>query len=472
MNPDKGEKFLLSEMSLSNTRHSLEELSGWLKKRNTEVRVNIEKTRFSKLSQWYFEEGTGNLRHDSGKFFSIEGVHVRTNFNRIRQWSQPIINQPEVGILGIIAKEFDGVLYFLMQAKIEPGNVNNVQLSPTLQATKSNYTTVHGGSRPTYLEYFLNRDRHQTLLDQLQSEQGSRFYKKRNRNIIIQVQEDIPDHPDFRWLTLAQIKKLSQLDDTVNMDTRTVVSGIGVTSLPRAGRHDLLPSGPEGAGTFPLEMLESCTSRTAHRSIEEILSWLAEIKTNYELETEKIPLNQVERWINTDHAIEHEENRFFRVIPVNVEIESREVKTWSQPLVQPLQDGICCFIVKKISGIYHFLVQAKVECGNMDIVELAPTVQCLTGGYKDGAIAKVPFLDYVLAADESRIRIDTRQSEEGGRFYRESNRNLIVEADDSFPEEIPASYLWMTLAQLKNFLMYNNFLNIQARSLISLISYT
>lgn len=471
MNLDKGEKFLLSEMSLSDTRHSLDELSGWLKKRNAEVRVNIETTRFSKLSQWSFEEGTGNLRHESGKFFSIEGVNVRTNFNRIRQWSQPIINQPEVGILGIIAKEFDGVLYFLMQAKIEPGNVNNVQLSPTLQATKSNYTTVHGGSRPTYLEYFLNRDRHQTLLDQLQSEQGSRFYKKRNRNIIIQVQEDIPDHPDFRWLTLAQIKKLAQLDDTVNMDTRTVVSGIAL-SAPVESEHFQHPlSGADDEGSFPRAMLESCTSDTARHSIEEILSWLAEIKTNYELETEKIPLNQVERWINTDHAIEHEENRFFRVIPVNVEIESREVKKWSQPLIQPLQDGICCFIVKKISGVYHFLVQAKVECGNMDIVELAPTVQCLTGGYKDGAVSKVPFLDYVLAADEDQIRLDTRQSEEGGRFYRESNRNLVIEADERFPEDVPASYLWMTLAQLKNFLMYNNFLNIQARSLISLISY-
>ena len=31
------------------------------------------------------------------------------------------------------------------------------------------------------------------------------------------------------------------------------------------------------------------------------------------------------------------------------------------------------FLVKKINGIYHFLVQAKLECGNFDIVELAPT---------------------------------------------------------------------------------------------------
>ena len=32
-----------------------------------------------------------------------------------------------------------------MQAKVEPGNINSIQLSPTLQATRSNYTKAHGG---------------------------------------------------------------------------------------------------------------------------------------------------------------------------------------------------------------------------------------------------------------------------------------------------------------------------------------
>src|SRR5690606_24882290 len=117
------------------------------------------------------------------------------------EWTQPIINQPEIGFLGIITREIEGVLYFLMQAKIEPGNVNYVQLSPTLQATKSNYTQIHHGAKPLYLDYFLKATPSQILLDQLQSEQGARFYRKRNRNIIIKVQEDLPVEDDFCWLT-------------------------------------------------------------------------------------------------------------------------------------------------------------------------------------------------------------------------------------------------------------------------------
>ena len=85
-----------------------------------------------------------------------------------------------------------------MQAKIEPGNINVVQLSPTLQATKSNYTQVHQGNAPFYLDYFLSERKDVTvLLDQLQSEQGARFLKKRNRNMIVEINSEIELKDNF-----------------------------------------------------------------------------------------------------------------------------------------------------------------------------------------------------------------------------------------------------------------------------------
>jgi oxidase EvaA len=62
------------------------------------------------------------------------------------------------------------------------------------------------------------------------------------------------------------------------------------------------------------------------------------------------------------------------------------------------------------------------------------------------------------------------QSEEGGRFFEEQNRNMIVEVRDSFPIAVPDNYCWMTLPQLHTFMMFNNFLNIAARSLISALA--
>jgi len=468
--------FLKSALTLDNTFIDMEGVKQWLNKQQEEVSVKVDKIRFSDMDQWFFDLTDGNLRHKSGQFFSIDGLHVKTNWGLVKEWSQPIINQPEIGFLGIITREIDGILYFLMQAKIEPGNINHVQLSPTLQATKSNYTRVHQGRKPLYLDYFLSRDRHRVLVDQLQSEQGGRFYKKRNRNIIIRVEgdDDVPVYENFAWLTLGQIKKLMQIDNTVNMDTRTVISAIPYGDAPpgTGGSLDLPKVSPTAPGEFKKGMLASTLiSGKGLFDFDEILSWLADLKTKYELHVEKIPLKNVKNWVITDQQIHHEDNKYFRILPVSVEIDNREVTRWTQPLLEPAQEGLSAFIVKKIDDVYHFLVQAKVECGNLDILELAPTVQCLTGNYRDTKTGTLPFLDEVLNVEPGRVRFDTLQSEEGGRFFREQNRNMLIEAGDNFNETLPENYIWMTLAQLNTFLKFNNYLNIQSRSLLSAIDF-
>ena len=175
-------------------------------------------------------------------------------------------------------------------------------------------------------------------------------------------------------------------------------------------------------------------------------------------------------WCITEREIYHKDERFFKVIAAKVTISNREVSSWCQPLIKPAQEGIIGFIVKKIHGILHCLVQAKLECGNFDILELAPTVQCLTGDYRRPEY-EIPFLDFMLNATPEMIRYDAMQSEEGGRFYHEQNRNVIVEVGDKFPIQLPENYTWMTLNQMNTFITFNNYLNIQSRSLLAAISF-
>lgn len=465
--------FLKSAFAEEGAFLSVKEVISWLEAQNKAVYVSIRKTTFDRLTTWRFDDISGNLRHETRKFFSIDGIHVRTNWGSVAEWDQPIINQPEIGYLGIIAKSFNGVLHFLMQAKIEPGNVNHVQISPTLQATKSNYTQVHKGKKPRYLEYFRDVHPGQILLDQLQSEQGARFLKKRNRNIIIRIEEDLPVYENFLWLTLGQIKKLIRNDNLVNMDTRTVISGIPFGHYePSVIDFFNSVSSREIANETSKDFLKSALSyEGALHSTDEIMAFLTRWKCDLELEVSKIPLRAINHWEILDYEIRHAENKYFKVVPVEVEIGNREVVSWSQPMVEPAQEGLAAFICKKINGILHFAVQAKLECGNFDIIEFAPTVQCLTGNYIHSLEGKLPFLDYIFECPQEAIIFDTLQSEEGGRFFREQNRNMIVLGDANFPVELPPNYIWMTLNQLNNFLQYNNFLNIQARSLISAISF-
>ena len=461
MSSTKEQRFLQSAKDEKGGKISTDEVLKWLTWRNQEVGVRVSPTLLSKMRNWVLEDSSGRIRHTSGKFFSIDGIQIYTNWGNKPVWSQPIINQPEIGFLGCIAREFNGTLHFLVQAKIEPGNVNCVQLSPTLQATKSNYTRVHQGKPPKYLEWFLDRSRSHVLLDQLQSEQGARFLHKRNRNILIEVNADIPEDPDFVWLTLGQIKHLMTFDNVVNMDLRTVVSGIPF------GQQSLC----EEPTSFAEAMQKSATETQHHfLPLDDIISWFTGQKTKFDLQITPCDLRSIDDWELTDECMRHKSEQFFRVIWVDVEISNREVTTWQQPLVEPVREGIIAFVVKRIHGVHHFLVQAKLECGNFDILEFAPTVQCITGSYAN-SLKLLPYLEYVLTARPNQIRYDSKQSEEGGRFYHEQNRNIIIEADDDFPIECPENYQWMTFNQLLMFARFNNYLNIQARSLLSTLRF-
>lgn len=460
--------FLRSTLTPDSEVFPLDGFDAWFQRAIDRHRFKIEEIPFSALEKWGFEPQTGNLVHDSGKFFRIEGIFVETNFGNIPQWSQPIINQPEVGLLGIIVKKINGVPHFLMQAKMEPGNINMIQLAPTLQATKSNYTLVHKGKSPPFLEYFRNNPSRKTLVDVLQSEQGGRFLRKRNRNIIVELPESspLPDSEDYIWLTLGQISQLLRRNNVINMDARTVISCI---SFHRSGQGDgdLLPDDSR-VSNQPAD--GELTAGGAMHTMDEILTWFTEIKCRYDLNVERIPLKYVSEWQRTDHQIYHPTGNYFAVIAVRVEADNREVATWTQPLVKPCREGLIALIIRSIRGVTHFLIQAKVEPGNFDVVEMAPTVQCLTGDYKKTPPAgRPPLLDYVLSAPKEAILLDTMQSEEGGRFYREENRNLVVLVGDHFQETVPDNFIWVSYTQLKTLIRFNNIVNIQCRCLLSCI---
>ncbi|MDF1672023.1 MAG: NDP-hexose 2,3-dehydratase family protein [Vicingaceae bacterium] len=464
--------FLKSALTTDNPLMSTTRFMDWLEEKKKDVNHIITPIPFADMQDWKFEETTGNLIHNSGKFFSIEGIDINTNWGNVTHWQQPIINQPEVGFLGILTKKIDGILYFLMQAKIEPGNINAVQISPTLQATKSNYTQVHQGSSPSYLEYFMaEREDVTVLLDQLQSEQGARFLKKRNRNIIIEISSDIEVKDEFCWLTLGQIKELLTHDNLINMDTRTVISGI-----PYGASEMLKELGLNLVNDYESGLLQSeLDTENALNTTEEIISWITRLKAFAELEVNKIPLKRVKGWVKDEIKIFHQDRKYFEVIAVKAEIGNREVASWTQPLMKSAQEGLIAFIIKKINGVYHFLVQAKMESGNFDIIELAPTVQCLTGNYRKGQNEyEVEFIDYVINPQENgaKVHYATFQSEEGGRFYQEQNKNMIIEVFDDFETSVSDKYNWMTLNQIKTFIKFNNYLNIQSRSLLSAVKFT
>ena len=466
----QSDSFFASSLTRENRFQDFETFKSWLADRCRPEAFKVEQVPLDKMEKWALVEGGTRISHESGRFFHIEGIHVKTDFGGEKEWDQPIINQPEIGFLGFITRVFEGTRYFLMQAKMEPGNINTLQISPSLQATKSNFTQVHKGKRPAFLEFFNGEKKVEILTDHLQTEQGGRFYRKRNRNIVIEIGEDIELPDEFCWLTLGEMKALMREDNLLNMDTRSVLSTIPLIEDPvieRLEPFDLLDLA-ERLSENGKKFLKSFVSKESLHTIEALLSWYTAQKTRWTVEVTKKPLCRLEGWRINEMAVEGDP-RFFSVIGVKVTAGTREVSHWMQPLLKDSNIGLLAFVCQEIDGVLHFLVQAKVEPGNLDIIELSSTVSCSNYEYVK-RLEKRPFFFDEAVAKEAKVLYDSLQSEEGGRFYRIQNRNRIVEIPSQVKVALPPNYIWMTLGQMKEFMRYGLF-NIEARSIISGISF-
>ena len=423
-------------------------------KLNESTHVTIEKISLSECQGWHLNRHTGWIENDNNAFFSVAGI-------RHGLVEQPIIIQDEIGYLGILRKRIDGEMKYLMQYKIEPGNINCIQISPTIQATKSNFTQRHGGKKPAYLDYFLNSEKYKVIVDQIQSEQSSRFLGKRNRNIVVEVQEDedVNVLPSHEWMTLAEIKALMRYDNLVNMDTRTVLSCI--------------PYHLEGY------VEEEFSDKTLFKSMyegdhinhfPEVLRFINNYKMFSDNDRKIIKLEELRSWSFSEDETAFCSDRpySFRVIFCDIEIEGREVRHWCQPLFEAT--GIATFglftCVK--NGSRLFLVRAKPEIGCFDQIELGPTIQREAVRVDEQTIVDLVF-DQKLKKNEGVI-FSTLLSEEGGRFFHEQNRNVLIEVDKD-EVELPPGYFWLDYKTLSGMIQFNNVCNIQLRNLLSVLEF-
>jgi len=433
--------------------HSNQDIMDWLEDRKRQSRVQIRMISLEECSPWYYDPSAGKIQNQSGSFFSIVGLEAEyPDGSRI---TQPVILQPEIGYLGIICKQIRNTWHFLMQAKIEPGNINFIQISPTIQATRSNFTRRHGGREPAYLDYFLKMRREDILVDQIQSEQSSRFLGKRNRNVIIRTQEEIPELPTHRWMTLAQIRECMQYDNLVNMDTRTVLS-----CFPYVFMMDSI------SGYSP-EFVSSMQS-VRHADVTDAYLHINNYKMFCAPQLKQVPLLSLKDWVYEGHRFHHRNAWPFEVVFCGLNIEGREVSQWNQPLFAALGEAVFGLICQVKEERLEVLVSIKPEIGCFDAVELGPSVQEEYGMAHLRDPVSEAFHD--ARRHPEQVIMDVLMSEEGGRFYHEQNRNILVRIDPDTLTFDPGRYVWMTLGSLNAMTMMNNCLNIQLRNLLMLLS--
>ena len=220
-------------------------------------------------------------------------------------------------------------------------------------------------------------------------------------------------------------------------------------------------------------MVESIRDDNQLYKLDHIIKWFNEKRKNSDMEVKEIGINELEKWNVNEKTgnISHETGGFFEVIGVKVSNTfDREVgkKGWSQPIIAKNPGGILGILIKKINGIPHFLLQAKAEPGNIGKLQLSPTLQATTSNLlKAHGGIRPKFSEYFDNPKKAKIIYAKWQSEDGGRFHLKSNYNMIVEVDEDEELDIPDSFIWVTLYQIKQLLKIENFVGPHIRGIIS-----
>lgn len=436
-------------------------LADWLEARRQSCQLSVQAIPWCDSAAWRFTQG--RLEHVTGGFFTVVGVRATSSIAGLDGLAQPIIDQPEIGILGFIVRAGKGGHKWLVQAKAEPGNVGVVQLAPSVQATYSNFTRLHGGAPTAYLDYFTAPDRNGRLVaSSLQSEHGNRFLGKYNRNMAVLVDGEGPEpcSADWCWTDSADVRAMLEVDFAVNTDARSVLLccdwGLLADGVPFERWR-----GNGGWGARLLQSFEADPEQTD----ADVLEWLERQRAGVRLEVQTCPLESMADWVVTSDAIVDRRSDLPLVGAYAVQANSREVDHWDQPFVLSHREESVVQICQRRGGVLHFLLRASVETGFRERVQLGPSWQSddLTVGHGVAERVEAVF-------QQGRERHSTLQSDEGGRFFRSTCRYRIVELPEAVSQDLAAAgYLWLSLGQIGRLARIQGVFTNEARSGLSML---
>src|SRR3989337_2218909 len=138
--------------------------------------------------------------------------------------------------------------------------------------------------------------------------------------------------------------------------------------------------------------------------------WFSQVVERSGFRVEGSTLASSRDWVLSEGAIQHRSNRFFKI--VGVRWKRSEHERVVKPLIEQREIGTLGFLIRRNENRRELLVQAKIEPGNVGVVQMAPTLQATAsnasrahGGYYP------PYLEYFSPSDPRGV-YDVLQSEQ------------------------------------------------------------
>jgi oxidase EvaA len=374
-------------------------------------------------------------------------------FEADRVW----IEQPEVGLLGLLFAHSEAGLSVLLQLKDEPGSVGVTQLGPTVQATASNLEKVHGGQEQPYVDFFERRGRAKALSEARLSEQGFRFWKKVNRNASAVARAMVEETLNHRWFSIPELLAVNHVPFLLNTDLRSVISTID---------YKILLSGPSKNSVVRKPIVQKI--RESFFAQSSGATCLYAVLRDMRLRTfEESALT--EEIGSGSQARGNSTFRYFRV-----SAKFREIDSWNQPLLVSDSRTAHFLLVSEGASGLQVLLRIVQEPGLIERLEFGPTAQAEQdryGGYRYRSSA------HKIIEDHAEEVVSVEQSDEGGRFFQEIGRYSIFwlprasEGRRAIDDVVShsESLFWASLPDLNRLCGFSGATTNELRTLVSLL---
>lgn len=403
------------------------ELSDFLAETICRSEFTIRPIRFSEQKHWAIREGA--LSHFSNGFFQIAGIRHRDTAEE-----HLVLYQPQNTITGLAIFKGNHEVYVLLQARVEPGLPNVAQYGPTIQSTAANYLQMHGGEQTPYAELFRGFSPIANPLgNNKQFDLGRRYFQKNKDHSYLELYEQIPTAENMIWVPLPVIAAVLAYDNFLNADLRSLLSGID---------WDLF-------------------ANDEYKSEEENMTAVDHLYTPNLLgnnEWRMMPLEQLSGWQVVDEGILDVSGSGIWVDMFHVSALNREVKHWSQPLMNCANRGLAVLFVRQLNGRYEFLVSLEKEFGISGQRVVLPSL-VIYPGENPGHIANI--------GEKGALLAEILQTDEGGRFFQTESFYQVILVEDEIA--ITPQQQWVTAETLKSILKSSCRASIQLRCIASLV---
>jgi len=444
------------------------EIATWIEERRKASALQVSAIPLSECQGWSLRDG--KLVHQTGGFFSIRGCRFQSSASHLNDLWLPMIDQPEVGLLGFVVRKGKNGWEWLLQAKTEPGSVGGTQVGPSVQATRSNWLRRHGGKATPMLNLFeASSSASKQVSDGEQSEQGDRFLAKYNRNAVVLVDDSL-EAPEgaWQWFAAHQLLKALGEDTLINTDSRSVLwcSDWSLLLEPGQSVPFLRWQGRDGFGEALLN-----SSRAGEADNEDATGYRRAInalelkRQQCQVHVEDVPLDSIRGWILDDNGLHPEQAKAGASIVKTVAVHTtdREVASWCQPMLESTEEQKVILLCAIQEGVLQLAFSLSCEPGFREGVQFAPSLVSGPGHAHPG--------EWMEAAGCSSavVRAATRQSDEGGRFLHSVALYQLIEVPPSWVETPVADGLWVTVAAARRMATMPGVLNNELRSVLSML---